>query len=38
MDLHREIDRLIEAIESGRYHGYALRLLRWRKEQLERLV
>ena len=38
MDLHREIDRLIEAIESGRYHGYTLRLLRWRKSELEKMI
>jgi len=38
MDIHRELDRIIIAIESGRHGPFVVRLLRRWKGLLERLI
>jgi len=38
MDIHRELDRIIIAIESGEHGPYVMRLLHWWKAILEELV
>jgi len=35
MDISRELDRIITAIESGKHGPFMMRLLRWRKALLE---
>jgi len=38
MDVHRELDRIIAAIESGEHGAFVLHLLRWRVAWLERRI
>lgn len=38
VNVSRELDAIIAAIESGIHGRFVLRLLRWRKAWLERLI
>jgi len=38
MDISRELDRIIVAIESGKHGAFVVRLLHWRKAWLERNI
>jgi len=38
MDINRELDRIIVAIESRRHGALVTRLLRWRKAWLEKSI